>query len=213
MSERRVLLVGLGNPPGEYAGTRHNVGAETIDRIAERLGAPLSRNRKVGCRVAEVRHGGAHLVLATPEGYMNLCGRPVRATADWYRVPVEDVVVCHDDLDLPVGSLRVKRGGGHGGHNGLRDLDRAFGSPDYLRVRVGVGRPPGSTAARDHVLRRPTGGERDTLDAARERAADAMLALVTDGLEATQNRFHAPSDAAGGTDPGTGAGPTERKDR
>jgi peptidyl-tRNA hydrolase, PTH1 family len=202
VSDRRSLLVGLGNPPGEYAGTRHNVGAETVELLAERLAAPLSRNRKVACRVSEVRHAGAHLVLAAPEGYMNLSGRPVRSAADWYRVAVPDVIVCHDDLDLPVGVVRVKRGGGHGGHNGLRDIDRALGSPDYLRVRVGVGRPPGATAARDHVLRRPTGAEREELAVARERAADAMLALVTEGLEVTQNRFHARSEGAEPADDG-----------
>ena len=127
---------------------------------------------------------------------MNESGRPVRAAADWFKVAPERTIVVHDDLDLPVGAVRVKRGGGHGGHNGLRDLDRTLGTPDYLRVRIGIGRPPGQSAARDHVLRRATGEERTALDAAIGRAADAVLSLVAEGLEATQNRLHAPDGTA-----------------
>lgn len=192
MTSSRWLVVGLGNPPGEYAGTRHNVGAETIDLLARRSGVAPARNRKVGCRVAETRHDGRPVVLAAPEGYMNESGRSVRAAVDWFKVPPDHLVVVHDDLDLPVGAVRVKSGGGHGGHNGLRDLDRTLGTPDYLRVRIGIGRPPGQAAARDHVLRRASGPERSVLDEAIERAADAALSLVKDGLEATQNRVHAP---------------------
>lgn len=196
MTDPRWLVVGLGNPPAEYAGTRHNVGAETIDVLAERLGVAASRNRKVGCRIAEARHDGHALVLAAPEGYMNESGRPVRAAADWFKVGPERTIVVHDDLDLPVGSVRVKLGGGHGGHNGLRDVDRTLGTADYFRVRIGIGRPPGTGAARDHVLRRATGAERTMLEEAIGRAADAVLSLVTDGLEATQNRMHAPDGTA-----------------
>jgi len=188
----RWLVVGLGNPPAEYAGTRHNVGAETVELVAGRSGGTLSRNRKVACRVAEVRHGGHALVVVAPEGYMNESGRPVRAALDWFKVGPERVIVVHDDLDLAVGSVRVKRGGGAGGHNGLKDIDRTLGTPDYLRVRIGIGRPPGTSAARDHVLRRATGEERLVLDAALGRAADAVLSIVEAGLEATQNRMHAP---------------------
>ncbi|MEY3019767.1 MAG: hypothetical protein RLZZ272_751 [Actinomycetota bacterium] len=196
MTAPRWLVVGLGNPPGEYAGTRHNVGAETVDALAERSSATLARNRKVGCRVVETRHDGQVLVLAVPEGYMNESGRPVRSAADWFKVGPERTIVVHDDLDLPVGVVRVKRGGGHGGHNGLRDLDRTLGTPDYLRVRIGIGRPLGTTEARDHVLRRASGPERTVLDEAIGRAADAVLSLVSDGLEATQNRMHAPGGTA-----------------
>lgn len=196
MSAPRWLVVGLGNPPEEYAGTRHNVGAETVDALARRLGVAPARNRKVGCRIAEARQDGHGLVLAAPEGYMNESGRPVRAAADWFKVGPERTVIVHDDLDLPVGTVRVKQGGGHGGHNGLRDVDRTLGTPEYLRVRIGIGRPPAASAARDHVLRRAGGAEREALDAAIGRAADAVLSLVTDGLEATQNRLHAPDGPA-----------------
>lgn len=194
MTPRRWLVVGLGNPPSEYAGTRHNIGADVVEALALRAGASLARNRKVGCRVAEVRHGGDHVVLAVPEGYMNESGRPVRSASAWFRVPSDTLVVCHDDLDLPVGSVRLKRGGGAGGHNGLRDIDRALTTSDYLRVRIGIGRPPGTTEPRDHVLRRPGPEERTMLDDAIARAAVAVEGLARDGLEATQNRLHAPGD-------------------
>lgn len=192
MTGARWLVVGLGNPPAEYAGTRHNVGAETVELLAERLGTSLARNRRVSCRIAEARHAGHPVVLAVPDGYMNESGRPVRAATAWFKVGPAELVIVHDDLDLPAGTVRVKRGGGAGGHNGLRDVDRTLGDPDYLRVRIGIGRPPGTSVARDHVLRRAAGEERRVLDEARERAADAVLTLVTEGLEATQNRVHAP---------------------
>lgn len=194
MTEPRWLVVGLGNPPSDYAGTRHNVGAETVEALASRLGTGLTRTRRIGCRTAETRTGDVRLVLAVPEGYMNESGRPVASAATWFKVAPAQVIVVHDDLDLAVGSVRVKRGGGHGGHNGLRDIDRALTTNDYLRVRIGIGRPPGTTEARDHVLRRPSSDERAVLDDAIARAADAVTGLALEGLEATQNRLHAPGD-------------------
>lgn len=190
MSEPRWLVVGLGNPEGEYGATRHNVGADAVRRLAAREHATLSRNKRVRCELAEVRLGGARVVLAVPSGYMNTSGGPVQAAAAWYKVEVEQVIVCHDDLDLPVGELRLKRGGGHGGHKGLVDLDRALGSRDYLRVRLGIGRPPGRMPARDYVLRRFAPAEREQVDVAIAEAGDAIASLVADGLEPTQNRYH-----------------------
>ena len=190
MADDRWLVVGLGNPGERYAATRHNVGADAVRVFADRHGASLKVNKRTRCEVAEVVESGVRFAAAVPTSYMNESGGPVQAAAAWFKVPLERIVVCHDDLDLPVGSLRVKRGGGNAGHNGLKDLDRAFGSPEYLRVRLGVGRPPGRQPARDHVLRRFTDDERRIVDVVLEEAADAIVALAVDGVEATQNRYH-----------------------
>ncbi len=196
MTSSRWLVAGLGNPPAEYAGTRHNVGAELVELLAQDAGGTLSRNRRTGCRTAEVRIAGTSVVLAVPETYMNLSGAPLQRAAGWYRIPVEQVVVCHDDLDLPLGELRFKRGGGHAGHNGLKDVDRAFGTRDYLRVRIGVGRPPGSSGAADHVLRSFGADERDDVATVLSTAAEAVGSLIDVGLETTQNRYHGRTDAS-----------------
>jgi peptidyl-tRNA hydrolase, PTH1 family len=195
VTDGRWLVAGLGNPPAEYAGTRHNVGAELVELLAHDAGAALSRNRRTGCRTAEVRLAGAGVVLAVPETFMNLSGTPIQRAAGWYRVPAERIIVCHDDLDLPVGELRFKRGGGHAGHNGLKDVDRALGTRDYLRVRIGVGRPPGSSAAADHVLRPFGAAERDGVATVLSIAAEAVGTLVAEGLETTQNRYHGRASA------------------
>ena len=191
MADDRWLVVGLGNPGQRYEHTRHNVGADAVRRLASEHRGAFSRNKRARCEIAEVTVGGERLVLALPDSYMNRSGGPTQAAAAWYKVPVERVIVCHDDLDLDPGRLRLKRGGGHAGHNGLKDIDRALGSQDYLRVRIGVGRPPGRMPARDHVLRRFAPSERATMDLALAEAAGAIVALVTDGLEPAQNRYHA----------------------
>jgi peptidyl-tRNA hydrolase, PTH1 family len=190
VAEDRWLVAGLGNPEDEYGGTRHNVGADVVRLLADREHAALTRNRRVRCEVAEAAVAGHRLVLAVPSGYMNRAGDPVQAAAAWFKVPAERTIVVHDDLDLPVGALRVKRGGGNGGHNGLKDVDRALGTRDYLRVRIGIGRPPGRMPGRDYVLRRFPPADREAIDVTLEEAADAAVSLVTDGLEPTQNRFH-----------------------
>ena len=191
MADDRWLVVGLGNPEQEYGGTRHNVGADAVRVLASREHADLARNKRTRSEVAEFRLHDQRLVAMVPTSYMNRSGGPTQATAAWYKVPVERIIVCHDDLDLEVGALKLKRGGGHGGHNGLKDLDRALASRDYLRVRIGIGRPPGRMAGRDHVLRRFAPAERETIDVTLQQAADAIESLVTEGLEPTQNRFHA----------------------
>lgn len=189
-ADDRWIVVGLGNPDGEYGGTRHNIGAELVTRLADRLGATISPNKRVRCAIAETRDGDARLVLARPLSYMNNSGGPVQQAAAWYKVPPERIIVCHDDLDLDLGQIRLKRGGGHGGHNGLRDIDQRLGSRDYLRVRLGIDRPSGRIAPRDHVLSRFRSEERDELDVTLEQGGDAVLALVHDGLDSAQNRFH-----------------------
>lgn len=189
-SDERWLVVGLANPEDEYAGTRHNVGADVVRTLATRSHTTLSPNKRIRCEEAQVRVDGRRVMLAVPMGYMNLSGGPVQQATSWFDVPVERLVVVHDDLDLEVAQLKVKRGGGAGGHNGLKDLDRALGTPDYLRVRIGIGRPPGRMAPKDHVLRRFAPAEREQVDVTIEEAADAIELLVREGLEATQNRYH-----------------------
>ena len=189
-ADDRWLIVGLGNPDGEYGGTRHNVGAEVVERLAERFRTELAPNKRTGSAVGEARDGDARLVLTRPMGYMNNSGGPVQQTAAWYKVPPERLVVIHDDLDLDVGRLRLKRGGGHGGHNGLKDIDRRLGTRDYVRVRIGIGRPSGPRDPRDHVLSRFEDDERTEVDVTLEEACDAVLAVVHDGLEPAQNRYH-----------------------
>ncbi|MFP4636125.1 MAG: aminoacyl-tRNA hydrolase [Nitriliruptoraceae bacterium] len=191
MADDRWLVVGLGNPGERYQGTRHNVGADVVRSLAARAGGTLKTNKRVRCEIAEATIEGAKIVLAVPTSYMNRSGGPVQSAAAWYKVADERVVVCHDDVDLEVGVLRLKRGGGTGGHRGLDDIDRALGSRDYLRVRVGVGRPPGRMSAKDHVLRRFTPAEREVMATVIEDAGEAALGLVIDGLEPTQNRYHA----------------------
>src|SRR5439155_24513396 len=187
--------VGLGNPGPEYARNRHNVGFMVVDVLAGRLRARFGRHRKAVADVAEARLGlGAdapRLVLAKPLTYMNLSGGPVAGLAQFYKVPVDRIVAVHDDLDLPYGRLRMKVGGGEGGHNGLRSMSRSLGTKEYVRVRFGIGRPPGRQDPADFVLTDFTGAERKELEYLLDRTADAVEAVVTKGLEAAQNAFHA----------------------
>ena len=193
MAEDRWLVVGLGNPGDRYDATRHNVGADAVRLLADRHGASLKAKRRVRCELAEVTASRRRFALAVPTTYMNLSGGPVQAAAAWFKTPPDRVIVCHDDLDLPVGALRLKRGGGHAGHNGLKDIDQALGTREYLRVRIGVGRPSGRQPARDHVLRTFPASEREVIDVTLQQAADAVIALVTDGVESAQNRYNAKS--------------------
>ncbi len=203
MSEGRWLVVGLGNPGPQYAGNRHNVGQMVLDELASRTGTTLASrgggvlSRRPQAATAEVRIGhlpggapGPRAVLAKPTTYMNTSGGPVAALARYYDVPAERVVMVHDELDIPFGEIRLKLGGGEGGHNGLRDTTKALGTKDYLRVRVGVGRPPGRQDAADFVLKDFTKPELKDLTWLLDAAADAVELLVVEGLERAQLRFH-----------------------
>jgi len=185
------LIVGLGNPGPQYEATRHNVGQMALDVVAERIGGRFAAH-KTNSRVAEgfLAPGGPKLVLAKSNGYMNTSGGPVSALAKYFGVPTERVVVLHDELDLPFDSVKVKQGGGHGGHNGLRDIAKALGTPEFLRVRIGIGRPPGQQDPADFVLKPFGKAERDVLGVLLEDAADATESLVAHGLLATQQSFH-----------------------
>lgn len=185
------LVVGLGNPGKQYAGNRHNVGAMVADVLAGRLGANF-KSHKAGADVVEGRLGARRVILAKPRSYMNLSGGATSALAKFFGVVPARVIAVHDELDLPPSTIRVKQGGGEGGHNGLRSISASLGTKDYLRVRFGIGRPPGRMDPADFVLRDFPAAERKELDVDLEHAADAVELLVEQGLEATQNRLHAP---------------------
>lgn len=191
------LVVGLGNPGPRYEGNRHNIGAMVVAELARGASATLRQHKKAQAWAAEVRLGtapgglpGPRAVLARPTTYMNVSGGPVAGLAGFYKVPLEQVVVVHDELDIDFGAVRLKRGGGEGGHNGLRSISRSLGSKDYLRVRLGIGRPPGRQDPADYVLSDFPPRDRAEVELLVGDGADAVLDLVQLGLEATQQRFH-----------------------
>ncbi len=192
MSEGPFLVVGLGNPGPSYAGNRHNVGAMVLDELAARAGVRLSpgKGKRARTLIGEGRLAGRRVVLARPTAYMNESGGPVRGLLDYHSIPATDLVVLHDELDIPFAGVRLKRGGGEGGHNGLRSISRATGTRDYLRVRVGIGRPPGRQDPADFVLKDFSATERKELDLLVAEAADATEELLALGLEAAQNVVH-----------------------
>jgi PTH1 family peptidyl-tRNA hydrolase len=185
-------VVGLGNPGREYAGNRHNVGFLVADLLASRVGAKFGRAKRMAAEVAEGRlgFGGPKLIVVKPQTFMNLSGSPVVALSQFFKVPVENVIAVHDELDVPYGQVRVKRGGGEGGHNGLRSMSKSLGSKEYARVRIGIGRPPGRQDPADYVLSDFSGGERKELEFLVDRAADVVEAVVLEGVEWAQNKYH-----------------------
>jgi PTH1 family peptidyl-tRNA hydrolase len=183
------LVVGLGNPGPEYSGNRHNVGFDVVEALASRVGGRF-KSHKTRADVIEGRLAGQRVVLAKPRSYMNESGGPVSSLRDFFKVPLERLVVVHDELDLPYAGLRLKLGGGDNGHNGLKSLRRSLGSGEFNRVRFGIGRPPGRMDAAAFVLRDFSATERKELGALVERAADAIEALVVDGMDKAQNTFN-----------------------
>jgi PTH1 family peptidyl-tRNA hydrolase len=194
MSKDVWLLVGLGNPGPGYSGNRHNVGQMVLDTLAKRIGANFKAH-KSNSVVAEARlgFGGPKIVLAKPLSYMNTSGGPVSSLAKFYSVDPSQIVVVHDELDIDPNQVRIKFGGGHAGHNGLRDIIAAIGTQDFVRVRVGIGRPPGRQEVADFVLKDFSAGERTELPVTLEIAADALQAIVESGVQAAQQKFNAPS--------------------
>lgn len=187
------LIVGLGNPGPRYEATRHNAGQLVVDELAARRSVAFKAHR-ANARVAEtwLHPGGARLVLAKPNSFMNVSGGPVSGLARYYGVDADRVVIVHDELDIPFDTIKLKTGGSPGGHNGVRDVAKALGTPDFPRVRVGIGRPPGRQDPADWVLNPFSAAERETLTHLVDDAADAVELLVSDGLAAAQQRFHAP---------------------
>nr|WP_228046216.1 aminoacyl-tRNA hydrolase [Saccharopolyspora sp. HNM0983] len=183
------MIIGLGNPGPRYEGNRHNIGFLVADELADRAGGRFKAH-KSGAEVVEGRLAGTRSVLVKPRSFMNLSGSPVAGAAKFFKVAPESVIVIHDELDLPFGTVRLKRGGGENGHNGLRSISKSLGTRDYVRVRFGVDRPPGRMDPADYVLKDFSTVERKELEFFIDRCADAVEALATEGLEAAQNRFH-----------------------
>ncbi len=195
MTDDSWLVVGLGNPGPGYASNRHNVGQMALAELAHRVSATF-KSHKANATVAEARlsPGGPKLILAKPNSFMNLSGGPVAALLRFYDLDASRLIALHDELDIPFDTVRLKSGGGHGGHNGVRDIAAAIGTPDFVRVRIGIGRPPGRQDAADFVLKPFTGAEREVLPSLLSDAVDAAELVITEGLLAAQAKFHAPRE-------------------
>lgn len=189
-SKPAFLIVGLGNPGPSYSRTKHNVGSELVDRLASDRGIELKRTRHQ-MRIGDTAIEGVPVVLGVPTTYMNDSGRPIARLVRKQGVKPEQLVVVQDELDLAPGVVRLKVGGGTAGHNGLRSIEAALRSRDFLRIRIGVGKPPSKHDGADHVLSRFAPGERELVAAATERALEAITILVRDGVDAAQNVLHA----------------------
>ena len=189
-----LLAVGLGNPGAEYAGTRHNVGAEVVAVLARRHGGALKKGKERAL-ADEVRVGGRRLALAVPQTYMNLSGESVAPLVRRYGI--EDphrLVVVHDELDLPVGRIKVKVGGGLAGNNGLKSIKAHLHTDDFVRIRIGIGKPPGRQQGADHVLRKPTKAERELLDVCIVESADAVELILAEGVDEAMHRYNTRPD-------------------
>ncbi len=188
-----TLVVGLANPGPDYVGTRHNIGWDILQELASRarpMPASFSTHKKTNCEIAQTRLADTPVVLARPRSYMNLSGGPVAAVAKYFSVAPTDVIVIHDEIDIDFGQVRLKRGGGEGGHNGLRSVSSSLGTRDYIRVRAGVGRPPGRMAVADFVLKRFSKLEQPDVPFLVQDAADAVELLLKHGLDTAQNQVH-----------------------
>lgn len=186
------LIVGLGNPGPNYAKTRHNIGQMVLDELAKEVGGSFKKHSKASAVVVEGRlgFGGPKVILMKSLGYMNTSGGPVSAIAKFYGIDPDHIIVVHDELDIPFDTIKLKIGGGEGGHNGLRDITKALGTKDYYRVRTGIGRPPGRMDTADFVLKPFSSTEAKDLPFLISNAADATMMLVKEGLLATQQRYH-----------------------
>lgn len=191
MTSDTWLVAGLGNPGPGYAHNRHNVGQMVVDELASRVGGKFKTHGS-RAQILEGRMGigGPRLVLAKPMTYMNLSGGPVANLAKFFGIDPAHVIAVHDEIDIPFDTVRIKLGGGEGGHNGLRDISKALGTKDYLRVRVGVGRPPGRMETADYVLKDFSKDEKKSLPFLTDAAADAVEELVKHGLETAQRKFN-----------------------
>ena len=185
-----LLVVGLGNPGEEYAKTRHNVGAEVVEVLARRHGGRLKKSRKERALVDDVRIDGLRMALAVPLTYMNDSGRAVAPLAKHFDVDPSRLVVVHDELDLPPAVLKLKVGGGLAGHNGLRSIKDHLKSDEFVRVRIGVGKPPSKERGADHVLSRVSKRDREEMAVTVEEAADAVEMILRDGIDAAMNRYN-----------------------
>ncbi len=192
------VVVGLGNPGKEYERTRHNVGFMVVERLAERAGAAFRRSHRAEALCAAVDlEGAGRVILVEPMTYMNASGDAVAALMRWHRSGLADLVVVYDDVDLPTGQLRLRPKGGAGGHKGVRSLIERLGADGFARIRIGVGRGPGQRDTADHVLSAFSREERPAIEAAVDRAAEAVTAMVRDGVERAMNEFNRDTNAGG----------------
>jgi PTH1 family peptidyl-tRNA hydrolase len=184
------LVVGLGNPGPTYASTRHNIGAMVIDELVSQSAGKLTRHKRALAEVCETRIGGAQTILVKPLSYMNESGGPVKALASFYKVAPEQILVLHDELDIPLATIRVKFGGGDNGHNGLKSIRSAFNTGDWHRIRLGIGRPPGQQDPADFVLRNFASTESTQVAELKAQGGEAVSCLITQGLVAAQNAYN-----------------------
>lgn len=184
------LIVGLGNPGEEYAHTRHNIGFDVVDLLAEELPSSVYWKSECGALCAHVRIEGVEAILMKPLSFMNASGGPVASMVRKHRIALDEIIVIHDDLDLPVGTIRVKPGGGLGGHNGLKSIEAKLGTREWVRVKVGIGRPLGRKSVVDHVLEKPRKDEAEPIAATIAEAAEAVRYLLVHTVGETQNRFN-----------------------
>jgi PTH1 family peptidyl-tRNA hydrolase len=189
MTETTYLIVGLGNPGREYKDNRHNVGFMLIDRLSVRLNARLTRVQAKAL-VGSVPYEDNKIILAKPQTYMNLSGQSIQGLARFYKIPLENMVVAHDDLDLPFGTIRIRPGGGPGGQKGVASAIERLGTKDFRRLRIGIGRPPGCMDPAGYVLQNFAKTDLILLSEILDRAAEAALTLVTEGLNAAMNKFN-----------------------
>lgn len=183
------LIVGLGNPGEEYAGTRHNAGFQSLDALASEIRANYWKN-ECGSLAAAKERNGQNVILAKPQSFMNLSGTPTSQLMKKHSVAIDHLIVIHDDLDIPSGTIRVKSGGGHGGHNGLRSIIDKLGTKDFTRVKIGIGRPPGRMPVVDYVLQRPRGDQMIEFEEAALQASKAAMQITDNGVEKAQAAFN-----------------------
>ena len=189
MTENTFLIVGLGNPGREYKENRHNVGFMLVDRLTVRLDARMSR-MQAKALVASVNYEGSKIILAKPQTYMNLSGQSIQGLASFYKLPLENMIVAHDDLDLPFGTIRIRPGGGPGGQKGVASTIERLGTKDFRRLRIGIGRPPGRMEPAAYVLQDFSRADQPLLSEILDHAADAVLEFVMSGLDSAMNKFN-----------------------
>jgi len=189
MTENTFLIVGLGNPGREYKDNRHNVGFMLVDRLTVRLGARMSR-MQAKALVASINYESNKIILAKPQTYMNLSGQSIQGLARFYKLPLENMIVAHDDLDLPFGTIRIRPGGGPGGQRGVASTIERLGTKDFRRLRIGIGRPPGRMDPAAYVLQDFSKADQTLLSEILDHAADAVLEFVKNGLDSAMNKFN-----------------------
>lgn len=184
------LVIGLGNPGRQYEYTRHNVGFWAAERLARKLGTGFQQKKQFKAEISEGRLGSEQIIIIRPQTYMNLSGLAVASITGFYKLDTADMIVVHDDLDLPVGRIRLRKGGSAGGHNGIKSIIERIGSDEFIRVKIGIGRPPMNIPVVDYVLQRSQPEDEKVLSEQCDKAVDAICTIIIDGLNAGMNKFN-----------------------